>query len=602
MDGDGTLDRFSVEKGVNTQYELCYEFYYNGKAAGYSRLLYMEDFPEDLYWPEEAVFSRNNGYKMYLASMDGEHILVFLSNYEQTWGVQFIDAYGQENTTFPYAVARIRGIGKSMDDYIPNQTLEQYIADDWLVRPMDGDVLDVSGSGVPNVVRVAYQGTLMFPGPYYEGIAVYTPESNPQGAVLGSVGSVSWIEFDQQTDAYVRGLRYDQLYYAPNPTGGYDLLGEISFGQNWHCDRLRLTDGNWRLISGSDEAQMAFQKSESAATSLPGRDGASAEALQAFDTLRGTAPYLDAESLRAFELYFRDDFVPHFLLSEYEDVRDISLEELFFDGPCTGFLESLTRPRVERNGEEENTVYETLFAGWGARLQLIKTPVAEMEALLQKYTGYGLKDMRSEEMPGGYVEKYDAYYAAHGDGMMTYVHIADGAILSDGSVMLLWTQNFFTEENLGGIVRLMPGEDGWKIRSNLIFRPLAGGGKGIMSTGGMAAIVLENNGPYVSLLRSPMLRDESDREEYLLFKHWEVLIPFSGWNLADHRVSVEETADRTPDYTLRLHEYLEISALRRDHCDTVTTKRAANGQEEYYGWINGEACWLPKGFIDMMDE
>ena len=601
LDGDGTVDRFSVEKGVNAQHELCYEFYYNGKAAGYSRLLYMEDFPEDLYWPEEAVFSRNNGYKMCLASMDGEHILVFLSNYEQTWGVQFIDAYGQENTTFPYAVARIRGIGKSMDDFIPNQTLEQYIADGWLVRPMDGDVLDVSGSGVPNVVRVAYQGTLMFPGPYYEGIAVYTPESNPQGAVLGSVGSVSWIEFDQQTDAYVRGLRYDQLYYAPNPTGGYDLLGEISFGQNWHCDRLRLTDGNWRLISGSDEEKMAFQKSESAGTSLPGRDGASAEALQAFNTLRGTASYLNAETLRAFELYFRDDFVPHFLLSEYEDVRDISLEELFFDGPCTGFLESLTRPRVERNGEEENTVYETLFAGWGARLQLIKTPVAEMETLLQKYTGYGLKDMRSEEMPGGYVEKYDAYYAAHGDGMMTYVHIADGAILSDGSVMLLWTQNFFTEENLGGIVRLMPGEDGWKIRSNLIFRPLAGGGKRVAPTDGIYAVV-RDNWKNIFPMRSPMLRQE-DGEESLLFTNWtrQIIDSVAGWDLPAHRVSAAEETDQKPDYTVRLHEYLEIAALRRDHYNVNTTSRLNGGQREYYGWINGEAYWLPKAFIDTVE-
>ena len=346
---------------------------------------------------------------------------------------------------------------------------------------------------------------------------------------------------------------------------------------------------------------MAFQKSESAGTSLPGRDGASAEALQAFNTLRGTASYLNAETLRAFELYFRDDFVPHFLLSEYEDVRDISLEELFFDGPCTGFLESLTRPRVERNGEEENTVYETLFAGWGARLQLIKTPVAEMETLLQKYTGYGLKDMRSEEMPGGYVEKYDAYYAAHGDGMMTYVHIADGAILSDGSVMLLWTQNFFTEENLGGIVRLMPGEDGWKIRSNLIFRPLAGGGKRVAPTDGIYAVV-RDNWKNIFPMRSPMLRQE-DGEESLLFTNWtrQIIDSVAGWDLPAHRVSAAEETDQKPDYTVRLHEYLEIAALRRDHYNVNTTSRLNGGQREYYGWINGEAYWLPKAFIDTVE-
>ena len=593
LDGDGAWDRFSVEKGVNTQYELCYEFYYNGKAAGCSSEVYRSAYDPDLdisrfHWPEEADFRRNAGYMLYLASMDGEHILVFISNGEETWGVSFVrtvDVSG-ESVRF-YAVARIRGVGKSMNDFVPNQTLEQYIADGWLVRPMDGDALDISGSGSKNMVRVSYEGF-----PVYEKIGVY-PVSRG-GSEPDDTALVAWEAGDLTT-------RYDQLYYAPNPTGGYDLLGEISFGQNWHCDRLRLTDGNWRLISGSDEEQMAFQKSESAGTSLPGRVGASAEALQAFDTLRGTAPYLDAESLRAFELYFRDDFVPHFLLSEYEDVRDISLEELFFDGPCTGFLESLTRPRVERNGEEENTVYETLFAGWGARLQLIKTPVAEMEALLQKYTGYGLKDMRSEEMPGGYVEKYDAYYAAHGDGLMTYVHIADGALLPDGSVMLLWTQNFFTEENLGGIVRLVPGEDGWKIRSNLIFKPLAGGGKGVAPTDGIYAVV-RDNWKNIFPMRSPMLRQE-DGEESLLFTNWtrQIIDSVAGWDLPAHRVSAAEETDQKPDYTVRLHEYLEIAALRRDHYNVNTTSRLNGGQREYYGWINGEAYWLPKVFIDTVE-
>ena len=43
------------------------------------------------------------------------------------------------------------------------------------------------------------------------------------------------------------------------------------------------------------------------------------------------------------------------------------------------------------------------------------------------------------------------------------------------------------------------------------------------------------------------------------------------------------------------------AALRRDHYNVNTTSRLNGGQREYYGWINGEAYWLPKAFIDTVE-
>jgi beta-lactamase regulating signal transducer with metallopeptidase domain len=255
LDGNGTTDRFSVEKGVNAQHELCYEFYYNGRSAGRSAEVYQNAYDPDLdisrfHWPEEADFRRNAGYKLYLASMDGEHVLAFISNGEETWGVSFVrtvDVSG-ESVRF-YAVARIRGVGKSMDDFIPNQTLEQYIADGWLVRPMDGDVLDVSGSGAPNTVRVSYEPGAN--GPVIESIRVYPTDGTAQEPALP--GEVSWYSDDQVTERQ----RFDQLYYSFNGAG-YDLIGQIRIGEYLYEDRLKLVDESGEVISGEDAPEMVF--------------------------------------------------------------------------------------------------------------------------------------------------------------------------------------------------------------------------------------------------------------------------------------------------------------------------------------------------------
>ena len=253
LDGDGTVDRFSVEKGVNAQHELCYEFYYNGKAAGSSSEVYRSPYDPDLdisrfHWPEEADFRRNAGYKLYLASMDGEHVLAFISNGEETWGVSFVrtvDVSG-ESVRF-YAAARIRGVGKSMNDFVPNQTLEQYIADGWLVRPMDGDALDVNGCGERNILRVSYQES----GLPIDCIGV-CPTGNEQTEDVYR-GAVAWTEQEEGNS-----FRYDQLYYWKNEYSWYDLIGEIRIGDNIFSDHLILVDASGEQNCGRIEEYMRF--------------------------------------------------------------------------------------------------------------------------------------------------------------------------------------------------------------------------------------------------------------------------------------------------------------------------------------------------------
>ncbi|MBO4871943.1 MAG: hypothetical protein J5496_00820 [Lachnospiraceae bacterium] len=255
LDGDGSAESFSIENGVNPQRELCREIYLNGRAAGYSHQVYQSALNGDsslelLHWPEEGSFRKNAGYRLYLASMDGEHILIFLSNEEQTFGLDFAGAvvqYTEKDAVF--ARARIRGIGKTMADFVPNRSLEEYIAEGWLCRPRDGDRLDVNGCGEKNLLRVSYSYQRI--GLPAECIGV-CPTGDSQAEPVYQA-AVTWTE-PGRTDAF----RYDQLYYWKNEYGWYDLIGEIRFGDESYSDHLTLVNASGEQDRGSIRAGVYF--------------------------------------------------------------------------------------------------------------------------------------------------------------------------------------------------------------------------------------------------------------------------------------------------------------------------------------------------------
>lgn len=142
-----------------------------------------------------------------------------------------------------------------------------------------------------------------------------------------------------------------------------------------------------------------------------------------------------------------------FLNCEYSDVKDINLEDLFYDCPQGGATladEEMAALKQEM-GEIETDIQ--------------KVPASYMDEMLQKYANVKLADTNKVDLDAFvYLSEYDAYYLQHGDTHYSSVTVESGEKNVDGTVKLLC---LYAETEAKYEVTLIAHEDGYYFVSNL---------------------------------------------------------------------------------------------------------------------------------------
>ncbi|MBP3729360.1 MAG: hypothetical protein J6H18_03745 [Lachnospiraceae bacterium] len=454
----GLIIPITLEDGVGNHQALAYELYADGQPAGTSWLRYhwseLGLGEMDVLWPEGGTFSREAGYRMYLASLDGKTITLFLESDEQTYGLDLI-RYGDSKGLHSYFSTRIRGVGKTMADFRPNQPLESYIAEGWQLRPAEGDQLDLDGDGGKDLLMVIQEGDGKA-WPFAEWIITELVDQKPTQAEE----PVSYLG-TQNAFADERGcnFRYGDLYYAAREEGGYDLIGELSINGRTIVQRYQLTDENRSpLQQGDDFTHAAYRNVGGYPRPLPGWEGMGDSVQQYYDWKRaGNAP-VSARDLAQLQHLFRGLFAGHFLLSEYENVVELDPDTLFYDGVEESPVPSVT----QMDPEEQKEVLAQIGDSFGLPLFKLSRPAAE-EAFL-RYTGQPLSALKNP-IHFTYVEKYDAWYIQKGDTANRGYSIVDAYTHVDGSVTALW-RGLGWEKDDFGLVLLKKYQDSWRILAN----------------------------------------------------------------------------------------------------------------------------------------
>nr|MBQ6242426.1 hypothetical protein [Lachnospiraceae bacterium] len=489
MDGDGTVEEIGIAPGLGNDHALTWELTLNGRPAGISWMNYAVSSAygspyanDQIQWPDEGNFSREGHYQMYLSTLDGEHILLFLEEHDssnsQIYGLDFMEYRGDE-TLISTARTRIRRYTGSMEtSFTPNLPLAEYIARGWLVRPADGDKLDVNGDGKENTIRVVNHLSETGYPIYHSEDFPFNKESMKIGncwpysefvAVDGGEAYAVVHQVDGRTDDFgakkLLSFRYGDLYYIANDLGGYDLIGELCLNGATVTARYRLTDQDLNpAVSAKDVDKAGFRAVSGWSHPLPGSRGSDELVLRYFretEEAAGGVPVFEWE-LKMLDRIFGDAFADHFLLDEYEDVRDIDLSLLFYDGLRTG---AAPQPGTLVTGDEEAEVL-ALMGETQVFQPLWKMDRQAVEDVFREYTGYGLSEA-SGEAPWFYVEKYDAWYYLLSDTAMSSYRIVDAYNHADGSCDVLWQGRGLTTY---GIVTLRWGfgYSGFAILSNRV--------------------------------------------------------------------------------------------------------------------------------------
>lgn len=142
-----------------------------------------------------------------------------------------------------------------------------------------------------------------------------------------------------------------------------------------------------------------------------------------------------------------------FLNCEYSDVKDIDLEELFYDCPRDG----------QDRTDEENAALKQEMGEIETDVQ--KVPTSYMDEMLQKYANIKLADTNKVDLESFvYLAEYDAYYLQHGDTHYSAVTVESGVKDSNGTVKL---QCLYAETEETYEVTLIAHEDGYYFVSNI---------------------------------------------------------------------------------------------------------------------------------------
>ncbi|MCI2049390.1 MAG: hypothetical protein LKJ76_06665 [Lachnospiraceae bacterium] len=142
-----------------------------------------------------------------------------------------------------------------------------------------------------------------------------------------------------------------------------------------------------------------------------------------------------------------------FLLSEYTDVRDVDLNEIFYSGAglkepedagkCANFYKSL---RLEDEDALDQMDYVVLTS-------------SQISSYLKKYTGYTLGQMKTRLTDGNnwyYVKKYDSYICWHGDTNAVPITFTEGKRVGNSYALgYLFGQPIYDAQRhlvMGGVV------------------------------------------------------------------------------------------------------------------------------------------------------
>ena len=90
-------------------------------------------------------------------------------------------------------------------------------------------------------------------------------------------------------------------------------------------------------------------------------------------------------------------------------------------------------------------MYENLGAeGW---TQKKKHPFEKVDALLLKYTGVSLYDVKKSGWTAPYLEEYEAFYAYTSDAAWGTFKCVGGYVSGDGAVLYGWDTQYMTVQN-----------------------------------------------------------------------------------------------------------------------------------------------------------
>ncbi|MFR0823322.1 MAG: hypothetical protein ACLU84_01395 [Clostridia bacterium] len=131
---------------------------------------------------------------------------------------------------------------------------------------------------------------------------------------------------------------------------------------------------------------------------------------------------MTVEQIEEFNVFFQDTRINGFMNHTYDQVKNINIKELLYDG--AGIGEPMTK-------EEYTYLMETKYDGVDIGMDSLKF---KKEAISEFYTKY--TEEKLEGNVGGinltYCEKYDFYYHMHGDTHMVDIQCIDGVIDEQG--------------------------------------------------------------------------------------------------------------------------------------------------------------------------
>jgi|GEM_PF-2072524 len=130
---------------------------------------------------------------------------------------------------------------------------------------------------------------------------------------------------------------------------------------------------------------------------------------------------LSASDLAAFEEAFNTDSNYGFLLSAYNDVRDVDLYQVFYIGA------GMEPPA---NADEIRAAYEATLTDGPYDVDSTILSYQQVDDFLYLKTGYTLAEMNTC-LSWDYVDGYDAYIHYHGDTNFIRIHCTGGRQVGD---------------------------------------------------------------------------------------------------------------------------------------------------------------------------
>lgn len=146
--------------------------------------------------------------------------------------------------------------------------------------------------------------------------------------------------------------------------------------------------------------------------------------------------YLSDEMLDFYTEFVNASENNGFLASKYEDIRDVELDGVFYNGA------GVEKPPVS---EELLQAYlqETSREALETDLEYLSTE--EINTFLKEKTGYDLSQMK-DTLHFIYVEEYDTYFFEHGDTNYQPWVCIDGFETTEGEIMLICMSELYEDE------------------------------------------------------------------------------------------------------------------------------------------------------------